>query len=188
MNYHHTYLHQRQIGLSNYIHTKCVHGGPKVVVVPTLSLLVTSQVVITTASSAAGGIMAASTGNIWHVALQSIRHFIVKFLCSIWSYSSMTADDGEYWFGGFVVADGTELSLWLAVPSSTAELSDWRPSVFDDCVSSRYIKTDLCVWLYLQMHFVYIHRINAEFWIWIWSTMDKRSHTLNQCLFFQGTA
>ena len=84
-----------------------IFWGPRVVVVPTLSSPVASQVVKMTASNAAGtwrhgGIVAAlcfpvytfSPGNALHFLPQNTGQSITKFRWSIWSYSSLTIDDG----------------------------------------------------------------------------------------------
>ena len=137
------------ISLSKYLHTKYVSWGSRVVVVPTLSSLVASQVVNMTACDAAGGVVAArcfpvsklSPGNTLHVLSQNTWQSITKCMWSIWSYSSITIDGGgssiwrlgcRWWPAG--------LSLWqLMMPPMTLEQSDWRPSIFGDCMRSRYI-------------------------------------------------
>ena len=92
-----------------------------------------------------------SPGNTLHFLSKNKYQYITKFRWSMWSYSSITIDDGgssiwrlgsHWWHPG--------LSLWLLmVPPVAAGLSGWRPSISGDGIGSRYIMIYMCVSLYL---------------------------------------
>ena len=92
-----------------------------------------------------------SCGNTLHVPSQNTWQSITKFRWCIWSYPSITIDDGGLsiwrlgcrWWHPW-------LSLWqLMVPLVTEGMSGWRPSISGDSIGSRCITTDLCVCDYI---------------------------------------
>ena len=69
-----------------------------------------------------------SPGNTLHVLPENTWQYITMFRWSMWSYLSITIDDGG------------SLSLrQLMVPPVTVGLSGWRPSIFGDGIGSWYI-------------------------------------------------
>ena len=91
-----------------------------------------------------------SPWNSFHVLSQNTLQYITKFRWSMWSYSSITFDDGgssiwrlgcRWWHPGLSLRQ-------LGMPPVAAGLSGWRPSIFGDGIGSRYITMHMCVSLY----------------------------------------